>query len=175
MEAYFWYQHGEIATIQSHLERALRDCGFAVLEHGTSGWNRVRLGRKAVWWSVTNRIEAHQYAQLAVASAASTDLPAVLPFFLGRIRDHHFPVREASLHLGIPPEIPWFTLEKFRNEKPPLLMMESEDGSWTAAAPGNQDYWGSFDETEIKVRYALGVGRNDLKPPRSTCLFCRQV
>ncbi len=34
---------------------------------------------------------------------------------------------------------------------------------------------GSFDEKEIKVRYALGVGRNDLKPPRSTRLFCRQV
>jgi transposase-like protein len=35
--------------------------------------------------------------------------------------------------------------------------------------------WGSFDEKEIKVRYALGVGRNDLKPPRSTRLFCRQL
>ena len=34
---------------------------------------------------------------------------------------------------------------------------------------------GSFDEKEIKVRYALGMGRNALKPPRSTRLFCRQV
>jgi hypothetical protein len=141
MEILLWYKNIKRSLIAPKLTAELKNSGFSVSETNKNSWDIVRMGTQKVFWDVSDRIESHACATLYLPKAAPTAFPAFFRFFRRVLNYGGLPVREASLDVGTAFEFPFFSMEKFRNCMPPILMREVEDELWEESAPGEKDYW----------------------------------
>jgi hypothetical protein len=140
MEILLWYQTKKESLI-AKLTAELKNCDFSVSETSKNSWDHVCIGRQKIFWDVSDRIESHVCATLYFPKARPTNFPALFQFFWQVLHYDDFLVREASIDVGPAFEFPFFSIEKFRNTMPPLLIREVQDETWKESVPGEQDYW----------------------------------
>lgn len=141
MEILLWYKNLKRELISASLIDELKDCRFSISESGEESWNVVRIGRQKIFWGVSDRIESHICVTLYLPKAKPSAFPLFFQFFRRAVKSQMLPIREASLDVGPAFEFPFFSLEKFRNSMPPLLVREIKDEVWEESAPGEKDYW----------------------------------